>query len=110
MGIKAIAYRKSKGEVVMRFNTEEVYLTCVLQNYEHAINIHMQHLADYEQNINRYEEDLRMFAAEKTKMTTQAYTIYEELQQLLANMRLEAITLKRRIEECRQKIERLKEV
>ncbi|MBM7699174.1 hypothetical protein [Kurthia huakuii] len=92
----------------MGFNTEEVYLTCVLQNYEHVISIHMEHLADYEQNINRYEDDLKAFDEEKTQMTTQAYEIYEELQQLLANMRLEAITLKQRIDDCRQKIEHLK--
>ena len=43
-------------------------------------------------------------------MNAEAKTIYIELQLLLEEMRVDAATLKRHINECQQKIERLKQI
>ena len=94
----------------MEFSANDVYLTCVLQNYENAINLHMKRLSNYEQSIAGYEQDLKEFSLEEQQMNAEAKTIYIELQQLLEEMRVDAATLKRHINECQQKVERLKQI
>lgn len=94
----------------MEFSANDIYLTCVLQNYENAINLHMKRLSDYEHSIEGYEQDLKEFSVEEQQMNDEAKIIYGELQQLLVEMRRDAATLKRHINECQQKVERLKQL
>lgn len=94
----------------MEFSANDVYLTCVLQNYENAIKLHMKRLTDYEHSIEGYEQDLKVFGMEEYQMNEEAKIIYDELQLLLLEMRVEAVTLKQHINECQQKIERLKQI
>jgi len=94
----------------MEYSANDVYLTCVLQNYENVINLHMKRLSDYEQSIAGYEQDLKEFSLEEQQMNEEAKIIYDELQLLLVEMRVDAAILKRHINECQQKVERLKQI
>lgn len=94
----------------MEFSANDIYLTCVLQNYENAIKLHMKRLSDYEHSIEDYEQDLKAFSLEKQQMNEEAKIIYGELQQLLVQMRRDAVILKCQIDECQLKFERLKQL